>query len=90
VREVRNVLESLFAELPVREVELLDAPEWLRQQVQSSRHAGHDERTRLLAALVSTDWNVSKAAQQLRWCRMTLYRKMAKYHVARTSQDVVA
>jgi DNA-binding NtrC family response regulator len=90
VREVRNVLESVFAELPAREIEYLEAPEWLRRHVMSSCEAGHDERTRLLAALASTDWNVSKAAQQLQWCRMTLYRKMAKYHVSRTPQDVVA
>jgi len=31
--------------------------------------------------LVSTDWNKSKAADKLRWSRMTLYRKMAKYQV---------
>jgi transcriptional regulator of acetoin/glycerol metabolism len=36
---------------------------------------------RLLSALVSTNWNKSKAADKLRWSRMTLYRKMAKHHV---------
>jgi DNA-binding NtrC family response regulator len=27
------------------------------------------------------NWNKSKAAEQLHWSRMTLYRKMAKYHI---------
>jgi transcriptional regulator of acetoin/glycerol metabolism len=55
------------------------------------------ERQRLLSALFATNWNVSKAAQQLHWSRMTLYRKLEKYHLvkggggkeggARASQD---
>jgi hypothetical protein len=42
------------------------------------------ERERLLSALYSlifVNWNKSKAAEQLHWSRMTLYRKMAKYHI---------
>jgi DNA-binding NtrC family response regulator len=35
----------------------------------------------LLAALFNTNWNKTKAAQQLQWSRMTLYRKMAKYQL---------
>src|SRR5207302_5979952 len=35
----------------------------------------------LLAALVSTQWNKSQAAQQLHWSRMTLYRKLRQYHL---------
>jgi len=31
--------------------------------------------------LSSTHWNKSKAAEQLNWSRMTLYRKMLKYHI---------
>jgi len=34
-----------------------------------------------VSALFATNWNKSKAAQDLRWSRMTLYRKIAKYHV---------
>jgi DNA-binding NtrC family response regulator len=28
------------------------------------------------------NWNKSKAAEQLQWSRMTLYRKMEKYHIS--------
>ena len=28
---------------------------------------------------VATDWNKTKAARQLRWSRMTLYRKIHQY-----------
>jgi transcriptional regulator of acetoin/glycerol metabolism len=27
------------------------------------------------------EWNKSLAAQKLHWSRMTVYRKMAKYHL---------
>jgi DNA-binding NtrC family response regulator len=36
----------------------------------------------VLCALFATKWNKSKAAEKLHWSRMTLYRKMAKYHIA--------
>jgi DNA-binding NtrC family response regulator len=43
----------------------------------------NSECERLLAALFAVDWNKSKAAAALHWSRMTLYRKMAKYHIER-------
>jgi two-component system, NtrC family, response regulator AtoC len=86
VREMKNVLESVFAELPVGDITFIEAPHWLRQRLATETPAQQDERTRLLSALVATNWNVSKAARQLRWCRMTLYRKIAKYRLARTRQ----
>ena len=45
-----------------------------------------DERQRLLSALFSTNWNVSKAAQHLHWSRMTIYRKLEKYHIVRGAE----
>jgi transcriptional regulator of acetoin/glycerol metabolism len=53
----------------------------VRRRLVCGDTAGDGERYRLLSALRSTDWNKSKAAQQLHWSRMTLYRKMAKYAV---------
>ena len=44
------------------------------------------ERERLLAALRTTHWNKSRAAQQLRWSRMTVYRKIAKYRISETGE----
>ena len=43
-----------------------------------------DERERLLAALLSTNWNKTRAAEQLHWSRMTLYRKLHKYAIKTT------
>jgi transcriptional regulator of acetoin/glycerol metabolism len=42
---------------------------------------------RLLSALLSTNWNKSKAAEKLRWSRMTLYRKIAKYGVSKAASQ---
>lgn len=39
------------------------------------------ERERLLQALTATSWNKSKAASELHWSRMTLYRKMREHKV---------
>jgi transcriptional regulator of acetoin/glycerol metabolism len=44
------------------------------------------ERDTLLTALVATDWNKTKAAGQLKWSRMTLYRKMATYNIVRKTE----
>jgi transcriptional regulator of acetoin/glycerol metabolism len=43
-----------------------------------------EEQDRLVGALLATNWNKSKAASRLRWSRMTLYRKMARYNIQRT------
>jgi transcriptional regulator of acetoin/glycerol metabolism len=91
VREVRNVLESAFAELPSGAVNFIETPAWLRQRLARFLTVQHDERTRLLSVLEATNWNVSETARQLHWCRMTLYRKIAKYHLERRPrQSVVA
>lgn len=45
------------------------------------------EADRLLEALQATDWNVTKAAEMLRWSRMTVYRKVAKYGMERPTND---
>jgi DNA-binding NtrC family response regulator len=45
-----------------------------------------DERKRILEALLETNWNKSTAASKLKWSRMTLYRKMTKYHIVEHRQ----
>jgi hypothetical protein len=35
--------------------------------------------------LLRTHWNMSQAAQQLSWSRMTLYRKVRKYHLVKSA-----
>ncbi len=80
VREVRNMIEGAFAELPNHETTFLELPAELRERLRQAPVC-HGERERLLAALVATNWNKSRAAEQLHWSRMTLYRKLAKYHL---------
>jgi DNA-binding NtrC family response regulator len=83
VREMKNVLESLFAELPDRTVTFLDAPPFIRHRLARRPAVSHTERDRLVCALSTTEWNVSQAARQLHWSRMTVYRKLAKYNLTR-------
>ena len=81
IRELKNFLESVFIALPAQKVVFLDIPKPLRQRFQKAEPALSNEQDRLLAALHSTNWNKSQAAQKLHWSRMTLYRKIAKYHI---------
>ncbi|MGH7412499.1 MAG: sigma-54-dependent transcriptional regulator [Candidatus Methylomirabilis sp.] len=78
VRELKNVAEVCCLNLNSGMIGLADIPE----QYQSKLAGGvTNEKELLLSALFSTKWNKSKAAQKLHWSRMTLYRKMAKYHL---------
>jgi DNA-binding NtrC family response regulator len=83
VRELKNLLEAIFVNLPPRQVSFLDLPEQFRKRLRDTEGLPQDERDRLLSALFATNWNMSKAAQKLHWSRMTLYRKMEKYHIVR-------
>jgi DNA-binding NtrC family response regulator len=85
VREIKNVVESAFVDLPPRPVAFLDAPESIRARVARARATQATERYRLVSALAATNWNVSRTARQLQWSRMTLYRKLARYHLVRES-----
>ena len=42
-----------------------------------------DEREQIISALTETRWNKSKAAENLRLSRMTLYRKISKYNIVK-------
>jgi DNA-binding NtrC family response regulator len=85
VREIKNVVESAFVDLPPRPVAFLDAPESIRARGARARATQATERDRLVSALAATNWNVSRTARQLQWSRMTLYRKLARYHLVRES-----
>ena len=89
VRELKNLLEATFVNGPAQRIALADLPEPFRQQCSTTDPTVSDERQRMLSALFSTNWNVSKAAQQLHWSRMTIYRKLEKYHIVKggTHQD---
>jgi DNA-binding NtrC family response regulator len=81
VRELKNVLEAISIHTSSTDISAAHLPRYLREQCEGQISQPDDERKRMLSALVSTDWNKSKAADKLRWSRMTLYRKMAKYQV---------
>jgi DNA-binding NtrC family response regulator len=78
VRELRNLVEACFITLVSSHItpEDLPAPFPLRQNA-----SAEDEKTLLLSALASNGWNKSKAAVSLKWSRMTIYRKLAKYGI---------
>ena len=79
IRELKNAIEAIFIDPPLERIAIKDLLEPIRPQGQTS--VVLTERERLLSALCSMNWNKSKAAEQLHWSRMTLYRKMAKYRI---------
>ena len=85
IRELKNLLEATFINLPSRKITFMDLPKQFQRRLQETEGLPKSERDRVLSALFATKWNKSKAAQKLHWSRMTLYRKMAKYHIV-TSQ----
>ena len=86
VRELKNLLEATYVNLFSRRISFSDLPEQFRKRLGGVEDIPQNEQDLLLLALMSTNWNKSKAAQKLRWSRMTLYRKMAKYHIIETEQ----
>jgi transcriptional regulator with PAS, ATPase and Fis domain len=83
VREIRNLVEALFIDPPLGETALHHLPESFRRIFERFSEDTVPERDRLLSVLHQTNWNKKQAAIQLNWSRMTLYRKMAKYHINR-------
>ncbi len=83
VRELRNVLESTLLTIRSPLIGFKDLPENYQAKFSRIQAAPFQERERLVSALVSTNWNVSQAAKQLHWSRMTVYRKIEKYGLDR-------
>lgn len=81
VRELRNVIEALLVNLAPETSGVVDVPPEVMRQLAFACGAPTSERERLLQALAATNWNKSKAARQLHWSRMTLYRKMQLHGV---------
>ena len=82
IRELKNLVEVSFINLPARKVDLMGLPRQLGSRLNEMEPLPKTERERIIAALCETKWNKSKAAQRLNWSRMTLYRKIAKYNIA--------
>jgi transcriptional regulator of acetoin/glycerol metabolism len=85
VRELRNVVEACFVHLPFARMRFLELPTEYRTQLAEAQERFASELDRLLSTLDATNWNISKTARTLRWSRMTLYRKLAKYHLVKRS-----
>lgn len=81
VRELKNVIEAVLITRDKGPITLMDLPECLRRDHSIHESVTSVERALLLSALLAARWNKSKAAQELHWSRMTLYRKMAKHHI---------
>jgi DNA-binding NtrC family response regulator len=86
IRELKNLIESLFLRQLPQKVGAEHLPMHLRRCLERPERLG-DERARLLSVLLATKWNKTKAAQKLNWSRMTLYRKIEKYNIANRAQD---
>jgi two-component system response regulator HydG len=87
VRELRNVVEALFIDLPSGPICVSHLPPNLVRAAEAAIAADPPERARILSALLATRWNKCRAAEQLHWSRMTLYRKMAKHGIVSSSRS---
>ena len=85
VRELNNVVEAVFIDPPLGPVTLAHLPGPFREVFARYRTAAEPERDRLLRVLEQTNWNKVEAARQLKWSRMTLYRKLAKYSLHKSA-----
>lgn len=81
VRELRNLCEAIFINQPSQMITFHDLPSPFQRLLRNSDGLSQSEHDRLLSALLSTKWNVSQAARKLHWSRMTIYRKIEKYHI---------
>ena len=81
IRELRNVLESILVFSSSRSIGLSDVPVEIRQTLHTSSNNSCSDRSKILSALDSADWNRDRAAKILCCSRMTLYRKMVKYSI---------
>ena len=89
IRELMNLVERIFIDPPAEKI-----------AVRGFAGSPCDPLGRSLAGTLSpknvsscytrlsqTNWNKSQAAERLHWSRMTLYRKMAKYHIKETTLE---
>ena len=81
VRELKNLVEAALINLPQRKVSHVELPAAFRRKLLETEKFPKSERDKMLAALLSTNWNKTNAARKMNWSRMTLYRKMAKYRI---------
>jgi transcriptional regulator with PAS, ATPase and Fis domain len=81
VRELRNCVEAVFINPPDGPIGLEDLPQSFQRIFRSHRVESVSERDAIVSALSRTNWNKKRAARELNWSRMTLYRKLEKYNI---------
>ena len=84
VREIRNFVEGVFIDPPMRVIGTENIPAAFAHLRSSYVRSGDDEQRRMLAALEQSNWNKVEAARLLKWSRMTLYRKLSKYNFSQS------
>jgi transcriptional regulator with PAS, ATPase and Fis domain len=85
IRELRNIIEAAFVDPGPDSAGELELPAQFREKL---KETGTSELERILLALSQTHWNKSRAAEELKWSRMTLYRKIAHYKISCSPQHV--
>lgn len=83
VRELRNMVEATYIDPPHGMLLLQHLPPAFRHLFEGHSQSVPHERDRLVAVLRCTNWNKTEAAKMLNLSRMTLYRKISKYHLER-------
>lgn len=78
VRELKNLVDAISVEKSSGTVSLGDLPDWFAASLRGAA-LPVDERASLVSALERTRWNKSRAAGQLGWSRMKLYRKLVRH-----------
>ena len=89
IRELINLIERIFIDPPREKIAVVDLPRSMRYPRTVRHEAVPTEREILLYTLSQTNWNKSKAAERLHWSRMTLYRKIAKYHIVTSQPETI-
>jgi DNA-binding NtrC family response regulator len=82
VRQLNNVIEAAYINSPRFKISVTDLPDSFRENVINNKILS-SELTKIRTVLGENGWNISKAAKQMSMSRMTLYRKMVKYHISR-------
>jgi transcriptional regulator with PAS, ATPase and Fis domain len=85
IRELRNLVEAVFIDPPCDRITLSQLPPVFRELFSRYRSSATSDRDQLIEVLKRTRWNKAEAAKQLNWSRMTLYRKLARYNITRSS-----
>jgi transcriptional regulator with PAS, ATPase and Fis domain len=81
IRELNNMLEIAYVNCDAKKIEFSDLPPLFTKKLRFEHHSDASDRDKLLAALSATRWNKSKAAKQLKWSRMKVYRTLQRYNL---------